>query len=81
MWEETHVLKVVGSIPANNREQNRLGFSKQKMFLDRPSRSLFHLFSSFQTNITIFTTNVKNVHPVFGAWNRTHDLLDMSLLP
>ena len=28
-----------------------------KMFLNGPSLALFHLFSYFQTNITIFTTN------------------------
>ena len=37
-------------------------------------RPLFNLFSSFQTNITISTTNVKNVHQVYGAVIRTHDL-------
>ena len=44
-------------------------------------RPLFHLFSSFQTNITNFTTNrcMKNVHPVYYAGIRTHDLWNMSL--
>ena len=39
-------------------------------------RPLFHLFSSFQRHITIFTKkiNVKNVHPVYSAGIRTHDL-------
>ena len=48
-------------------------------------RTLFHLFSSFQTQIiTIFTT-IKceqcHVHPLYGAGIRTHDLWIMSLLP
>ena len=47
-----------------------------------PPQPLFHLFSYFQTNITIFTTNIcGNVHPVYGAGIRTHDLQDTSLLP
>ena len=47
-------------------------------------RPLFRLFSSFQTNITILTTNIgmwKNVHPVYGAGIRTHNLWNTSLLP
>ena len=46
-------------------------------------RPLFHLFLSFKTHITNFTTNsyVKNVHPVYGAGIRTHDLWNMSFLP
>ena len=44
--------------------------------------SLFIYFRSFQTNITIFTTNIcENVHPVYGAGIRAHDLWNMSLLP
>ena len=47
-----------------------------------PFRHPFHLFSSFQTNITILQQiNVKNVHPVYGARIRTHDLWNMSLVP
>ena len=47
------------------------------MFLNGLSRPLF------QTNInTIFQQiNVKNVHPVYGAGIRTHNLQNMSLLP
>ena len=44
----------------------------------------FFYFRSFQTNITtIFTTNIcgKNVHPVYGAGIRTHDLRNVSLFP
>ena len=47
-------------------------------------RPLFRLFSSFQTNITILTTNICGkcyVHPVYGAGIRTHNLQSMSLLP
>ena len=48
-------------------------------------RPLFNIFSSFQKYITNFTTNrylcEKNVHPVYGAGIRTHDLWNMSLLP
>ena len=45
-------------------------------------RSLFRLFSSIQTNVTILQQiNVKNIHPVYGAGIRTHDLWNMSLLP
>ena len=38
--------------------------------------------ASFQTNITIFTTNIcaKNVHPVYIARIQTHDLRNMSFL-
>ena len=42
---------------------------------------LFHLLSSFQTHITIFSTNkCENVHPVHGAGIGTHDLFNMRLL-
>ena len=42
----------------------------------------FNLFCLFK-HITNFTTNryVKNVHPVYSAGIRTHDLWNMSLLP
>ena len=41
------------------------------------------IYGLFQANInTIFQQiNVKNVHPVYGAGIRTHDLQNMSLLP
>ena len=41
-------------------------------------------FRSFQTNIiTIFATNIceKNVHPVYGIKNWTHNLRNVSLFP
>ena len=39
-------------------------------------RALFRLFLSFQTNITIFTTNIcKNVHPVYlSCWDSNPQL-------
>ena len=38
-------------------------------------RTLFHLFSSFQTTLQFLQQiNVKNVHPVYGAEIRTHNL-------
>ena len=42
---------------------------------------LLRLFSSVQTKITIFTMNVQNVHPVYDAGIRTHNLWNLSLLP
>ena len=45
------------------------------------SRPIYLLFSSLQTNITIFTTNVKNVHAVYGPGIWTHNLQNLSLLP
>ena len=47
-------------------------------------RPLLRLFSSFQTNITDLTTNIREKmfdHPVFGAGIRTHNPRNMSLLP
>ena len=42
----------------------------------------FSFILSFQTNNTIFQQiNVKNVHPVYGAGIRTHDLSNMSRHP
>ena len=41
---------------------------------------LFNLFSPFQTLQFLQQINVKNVHPVYGAGIRTHDLRNMSLL-
>ena len=48
-----------------------------------PPRPLFNLFSVFfkQTIQILHQSNVKNVHPVYGAGIRTHDLWNMSLLP
>ena len=54
------------------------------MFLKNgPTRPLFRFyFQSFQTNKTIFTTNIcENVHPVYGARIRTHNLWNVSLFP
>ena len=46
-------------------------------------RHLFHLFSSFQTHITIFTNNKceKNFHPVYGDEIQTHDLWNITTRP
>ena len=41
----------------------------------------FLYFCLFKTHIRIFTTIVKNIHPVYGAGIRTHNLWNMSLLP
>ena len=49
-----------------------------------PSATSFtFIFGLFQINIKIFLQqiNVKNVHPIYDARNRTHDLQNMSLLP
>ena len=49
--------------------------------MGRP-RPLFRLFSSFQTNITMLTTNVcEKRHSVDSAGIQTHNLLNTSLLP
>ena len=46
-----------------------------------PGLFLF-ILSLFQTNITFLQQiNVKNVHPEYGAWIRTEDFQNMSLLP
>ena len=58
--------------------------SKLVILKNGPSSASFIVyFWSFQTNITIFYNNImwKDVHPVSGAEIRTHDFLDMSLLP
>ena len=48
-------------------------------------RTFFVYFRSFQTSNTIFTTNQcekgSNLHPVYGAGIRTHDLSNMSRHP
>ena len=51
-----------------------------KMLKMGQTRPLFHFFrlSSLQFLQQI---NVKNVHPIYGAGIRTHDRLNMSLLP
>ena len=58
---------------------------KQSMILFKMAKSAsFHLFSFFQTNITILTTNICEifyVHPVYGAGIPTHDLRNTNLLP
>ena len=47
------------------------------------TRSLFRSFFVFQTNITsiLLQINVKNVHPVYGAGVRTHNLQIVSVIP
>ena len=45
-----------------------------------PSLPLIRLFSSFQTNITILTTD-KSVSAVYSTGIQTHDLWNTSLLP
>ena len=51
--------------------------SCDKLFFKWSIPSLvFHIFSSFQTNISIIQQiYVNNVHPVYGAGLRTHDVI------
>ena len=42
---------------------------------------LFRLFSVFFKQTLQFLQYVKNVHPVYGAGIRTHDLRNVSLFP
>ena len=45
-------------------------------------RALFHLFSSFQTQVQFLQQiNVKNVHPLYGDRIRTHDLCERESPP
>ena len=48
-----------------------------------PESFLLFIFGLFeQTSLQFLQQiNVKNVHPVYGAWIRTHNLCNMSLLP
>ena len=58
--------------------------SEAWIYSDRDINGLFFVyFWSFQTIITIFTTNKceQNVHPVYGAGIQTHDLRNTFLLP
>ena len=65
----------------------RYAKNKSCFFLkkNRPNPASFlFIFSLFQTNNTIFTTNQCekcHVHPVSSAGIRTHDLWNVSLLP
>ena len=47
----------------------------------RPLFRLFSVFSNKQTVQFLQQINVKNVHPVYGAGIRTHDLSNMSRHP
>ena len=49
--------------------------------MDQPRPLLSFIFGLFkQTSLQFFTTNkVKNVHPVYGAGIRAHDIWNMSL--
>ena len=63
-----------------NRKKKKILFLKK---IGQPGL-FFVYFWSFQTNITIFTTNKCEkcqVHPVYGTGIRTHDLSITSLLP
>ena len=58
--------------------------SEAWIYSDRAINGLFFVyFWSFQTIITIFTTNKceQNLHPVYSAGTRTRNLLSISLLP
>ena len=46
-----------------------------------PSLFTFIFLFSIQTLQLLQQINVKNVHPVYGAGIRTHDLRNISLLP
>ena len=49
---------------------------------NRPLSASFIVYiRTFQTNVTLFTIYLKNVHPVSGTGIRTHDLLEMRFLP
>ena len=54
---------------AGRRLTSRLTHQSRSFLKRGQPRHLFHLFSSFQTQITNFTTNryVKKVHPVYDA--------------
>ena len=51
--------------------------------MDHPRyrRSLCQLFSVKHYKFYLQEINMKNVYPVYGAWNRTHNLRNMSVLP
>ena len=71
---ETRSLKVSGPQQVNRNFsilQNRIVFEK----MDQPGL-FFIYFQSFKSNITILQQiNVKNIHPVYCAGIRTHNLL------
>ena len=59
-------------------------YRNEQFFLKkRVIPSLFFIYFRLlkQTLQFLQQINVKNVHPVYGAGIRTHDLLNMSLLP
>ena len=79
---ELSSLKRVRPNVSTKVDENIYKRSEETFFMMDHPRPFFHLFSSFQTNITILQQrNVKNVHPVYGAGIWTHDLRNMSLLP
>ena len=51
-------------------------------FFNGPSPACFIYFRLFEQTLQFLQQiNLKNVHPVYGAGIRTHDLHNMSLLP
>ena len=55
--------------------------NNRSRYLRTSSASFSFIFYLFQTRISILIQiNVKNVHPVYVAGIRTHDLQNMSLL-
>ena len=68
-----------------NIEQTNCQSGHAAVFLNGPTRPLYHLFLSFQSHITNFynkkVCEKMYIHPVYGAGIQTHDLWNVSLLP
>ena len=75
-------------LPTETKDTNIIFFQRSELKLNvffkkkmGQPRTVFHLFSTFQTHITFLQQiNVKNVHPVYSDGIRTHYLWNISLL-
>ena len=79
---KSNLLVKVDVLPQLVEKKIRRYSSNQSDELSFTNKRLSFSIKSFQINFYSFTKKyVKNVHPVYGAMNLTHDLRDMSLLP
>ena len=63
-------------------QQKTRSFLKEFFFKKWANPGLFFMFGLFKQTIQFLQQiNVKNIHPIYGAGIRTHDLSNMSRVP
>ena len=78
-----HVRRLQKSLQEWVQNPGKRNATNLKIYLMAHPQPHFRLILSFQTNITIFTTNIFEKFPssIYSSGIRTHNLQNMSLLP